>query len=84
MVRYRSTYCFYGDIPLVELTSCDDMTVFWKIHSAGWIIVRNKEFMNCPKKIREKIKMDFRKPVGRGHEYLVTIQKLPPNSKFKI
>ncbi len=72
MVRYRSAYRFYGDFPLVELVSCDDMVDFWKNHTTGWVIIRDTEFMTCPSEVRNKIKVHYKKHVGRGHQYFLT------------
>ncbi len=71
MVRYRSAFRFYGDFPLEEMHTCQDLTPFWIAHPSGWVIIRDKELKSCERTWTHKIKIHVRQRLGRGHDYLL-------------
>lgn len=82
MVWYRSAYRFYGDIPLIELSSEDrgpagkpKLAEFWEAHPDAWVLIRKKHLKTFQEKDDRELTIHLERRVGRGEHFLLISQR---------
>jgi hypothetical protein len=79
VIRYRSAFRYYGEFPLVEMKSPEDVTRFFEQHHHGWLITREKDLEKALRRLPLEMEEHLRMRVGRGKVYLLVTRKPPPD-----